>query len=173
MPPKKPPAQLGRIWEGSAVYSAQLKFKNDMRDLETIQGPRRTSKQRAEADLASIRAAAEGWSSRADALKAMGMEAHRLQAQAEFENRVAMGVDQYEAQRQAHTVVDSDPETENDDDGDEVWQELDDLSLEALEEWYKPQPLPKKDHKDEPPKDEFRAVPADARSTCWAPAGAL
>ena len=88
------------------------------------------------------------------------METRRLQRQQEFEARVAMGVDQYEAQRQAHTVIDSDPETEGDDDGDEIWQDFDDP--EVLEQWLKPQPLPKKE-REEPPKNIEEATGRLAR----------
>ena len=128
-----------------------------------VYGPRRQAKHRAEADLASIRAAAGGWGSRDDAVKAMRTETRRLQRQAEFEARVAMGMDQYEAQRQAHTVTDSDPETEEDDAGDEIWQDLDDPEVRAR--LCNPPPPPRQEPQ-EPPQN---SVDATARLACFVP----
>ena len=108
MPPKRPCAQLGGIDEAPGDYRAHLHVRNEWGHDEQLYGPHRRVKHRADADLASIRAAAEGWSSKDDEVKAMRAETRRLQRQAEFESRVASGMDQYEAQRQAHTVIDSD-----------------------------------------------------------------
>ena len=52
---------------------------------EHIRGPRRDEKRKAEENLATIRAVAQG----PDAWNAMTAEAHRLQERAEFEGRVA------------------------------------------------------------------------------------
>ena len=116
MPPKRACSQLGDIEESAATFCAHIQYKNEQRKLKNIRGPRRTSQRRAESDLAAIRAAADGQPSRTEGIEAMGNAAQLLQAQAQCENRVALGIYQYETQRMAHKTEDSDPDSGGDDD---------------------------------------------------------
>ena len=99
MPPKKPCAQLGCVEERPDAYRAHVQVRNEWGHKEHLYGPHRRVKHRADADLTSIRAAAEGWSSRVDEVEAMKKETRRLQRQREFEARVAMEVDQCKTRR--------------------------------------------------------------------------
>ena len=79
-----------------------------------IVGPPRQSERRAENDLATLREAARAQKTWPEQVAAMQQAAQVLRESAQRENRVARGVAQYEAQKQAHKAEDSDPETSGD-----------------------------------------------------------
>ena len=71
---------------------------------------------RAENDFAALRESARGKKTWLEQVSAMQQAAQVLRESAQLENRVARGVAQYEAQKQAHKTDDSDPETSGDED---------------------------------------------------------
>ena len=103
--------EAGGIVAARHGYRARVQFTDGDGAAREIQGPRRHDERRAKADLEVIRAAGTSKPTRAEALEAMGAEAHRLQEHAGFEAEVAMAVGK-ERLNQKHTVSDSDPESE-------------------------------------------------------------
>jgi hypothetical protein len=116
MPPKKLLSQLGNIEEFAATYTADIQHRDDQGKNQHIRGPGRSSRTRAERDLASMREASQGHATWAEGLAALRSKNLELHQASEKEARVAMGIDQYLSQRMAHKVEDSDPETDGDDD---------------------------------------------------------
>ena len=143
MPPKQPLSQLGTIGGHAGVYRADLQYRDEQTNLnQHIRGPARISRRRADSDLARIRNAAAGCVTWAEAIASMHATELEIHQEAEKEARVAMGIDQYEAQRLAHKADDSEPETEGDDDDEDcVWAE-DLTDPEVLERLF-PKPAPK------------------------------
>ena len=126
MPPKKPASQLGGIAGYAGMHFADIQYRDEQTKLKKrIRGPVRFSKSRAESDIARIRDATDGYTTWGEAIASMHAKNLELHKEAEKEARVAMGIEQYEAQRLAHQVEDSDPETETefDDNQDGVWAE--------------------------------------------------
>ena len=75
-------------------------------------------RRRAEADLAKLSAASQGHDTWEQQLRSLQETAEHLDEQAQRENPVASGAEQYELQRMAHKTDDSDSENEGDaDDG--------------------------------------------------------
>ena len=74
----------------------------------------RRTERRAQADLAKLRQAALGQVTITEGFAAMRRKCRELHQGADFEARVAMGLAQYGFTRDAHKVVDSDPESEGD-----------------------------------------------------------
>ena len=120
---------------------------------DEITGPARQSERRAKADLAKLRQAAQGHVTVKESIAAMRQKSRELHQGAEFEANVAMGLAQYGLVRDAHKVVDSDPESdgpapvEHDDSFEAA-----DFSDPAVVKKFFPPPAPK------PP----RAPPRDA-----------
>ena len=109
----------GGILERPAYsFRARIKYR-DARDTCEITGPTRTSKRRAEADLAKLREASQGHDTWSQQLRAVQTEVEHLIIQAQRENGVALGIDMYEAKRMEHKTDDSDPSDGDDEDGDE------------------------------------------------------
>ena len=79
-------------------------------------GPVAASERRAQIDLDKLRAAGQGKHIQSDGFAAMRAENLELHSEADMENRVAFGAEQYELQRMAHKTEDSDPESGGDDD---------------------------------------------------------
>ena len=102
---------------GATALCARIQYKDES-GRHTIRGPVRTAERRVEADLAAMRDAAQTSTSGAQQLSAIKAVVQCLQERAKMEARVAVGVDQYEAVRQAHKVDDSDPESDSSDDAD-------------------------------------------------------
>ena len=156
MPPKKTLAQLGRV-EGEGIsFQAHIQYRDeqDKRNKNIhIRGPTRSSRRRAERDLLSIRKASEGHSVWAEAIAAMYAKSRELCQEAEFENNVAMGLAQYGFARDAHKVVDSDPESEGDAavDHDDSFEAADFSNPEVVKKFFPP-----------PPPRPPRAPPTDA-----------
>ena len=71
-PPKKTPAQLGRVEGEGITFFAHIQYRDEQDKRKVhIRGPTRNSRRRAERDLLSIRKASEGHSVWADAIAAM------------------------------------------------------------------------------------------------------
>ena len=104
---------------GVGSYFARLEYVEDS-EKKAIIGPRRATERRAQADLAMLRGVALGHAAWVDGICVAAMKAKALELTqgAEKEARVAMGIDKYLAQRLAHKVEDSDPETDGDEEGD-------------------------------------------------------
>ena len=118
-----------------------------------INGPPRQAERRAKADLAKLRQAAQGHATMKESIAAMRQKSRELHQEAEFEANVAMGVAQYGLVRDAHKVVDSDPESDGPApvDHDDSFEAAD-FSDPAVVKKFFPPPAPK------PP----RAPPRDA-----------
>ena len=131
---------------------ARLKFTCDSVQ-EEITGPARQSERRAKADLAKLRQAAQGHVTVKESIAAMRQKSRDLHQEAEFEANVAMGFAQYGLVRDAHKVVDSDPESDGPApvDHDDSFEAAD-FSDPAVVKKFFPPPAPK------PP----RAPPRDA-----------
>ena len=99
--------------EGGAAYSdlACIQYWDEL-GKHTVRGPSRTGRRRAEADLAKLRAASQGHDTWVQQVRSLQETAERLHEQAQRENRVAFGAEQYELQRMAHKTDDSDSENE-------------------------------------------------------------
>ena len=154
MPPKKPLAQLGRVEGEGITFFAHIQYRDEQdKRNKHIRGPTRNSRRRAERDLLSIRKASEGHSVWAEAIAAMDAKSRELRQEAEFEANVAMGLAQYGFVRDAHKVVDSDPESDGPApvDHDDSFEAAD-FSDPAVVKKFFPPPAPK------PP----RAPPRDA-----------
>ena len=135
-------APYGGIEEvGAQTYHARMEYL-DKSAKHKIIGPRRATERRAQADLAMLREAALGHTIWADGVAAMKAKALALMEGAEKEARVAMGIDQYLAQRLAHKVEDSDPETDGDDEGDCASDDYDYSNPKVLDQ-LAPLPAPK------------------------------
>ena len=112
-----PRALVGSIEEGHAhAYRARIKFTEESNTV-LIRGPTRTSRRRAETDLAKLREASQGHDTWTQQLRAVQAEVERLIIQAQRENGVALGIDMYEAKRMEHKTDDSDPSDDDDDEG--------------------------------------------------------
>ena len=109
-----------------------------------IVGPPRQSERRAENDLATLREAARAQKTWPEQVAAMQQAAQVLRESAQLENRVARGVAQYEAQKQAHKTDDSDPETSGDEDdgADDHYYGLDEAAIAKMIESIPPQRAP-------------------------------
>ena len=131
---------------------ARLQFTYDSVQDE-ITGPARQSERRAKADLAKLRQAAQGHVTVKESITAMRQKSRDLHQEAEFEANVAMGFAQYGLVRDAHKVVDSDPESDGPApvDHDDSFEAAD-FSDPAVVKKFFPPPAPK------PP----RAPPRDA-----------
>jgi len=104
--------------------------------LHEVVGPTRTSRRRAEADLAKLREASQGHDTWSQQLRAVQAEVEELIIQAQRENGVALGIDMYEAKRMEHKTEDSDPSDGDDDEGyEEPYGDLDyDTAVKLLQE---------------------------------------
>ena len=92
---------------------ARIKFTEDSVEKEIL-GPPRATERRAKSDLVKLRLAAHGQVTITAGFAAMHAQSRELHQEADFEARVAMGLAQYGFTRNAHKVVDSDPESEGD-----------------------------------------------------------
>ena len=97
----------------SDCFAARIKYVEDSIQ-KSIAGPPRRTERRAKADLAKLRQAAQGQATIEEGFVAMDRKSRDLHQEAEFEARVAMGLAQHGFSRDAHKVVDSDPESEAD-----------------------------------------------------------
>ena len=131
---------------------ARIQFTYDSVHDE-INGPPRQAERRAKADLAKLRQAAQGRATMKESIAAMRQKSRELHQEAEFEANVAMGFAQYGLVRDAHKVVDSDPESDGPApvDHDDSFEAAD-FSDPAVVKKFFPPPAPK------PP----RAPPRDA-----------
>ena len=163
MPPKKLLSQLGNIEEFATTYTADIQHRDGQGKKQHIRGPGRSSRTRAERDLASMREASQGHATWAEGLAAMHSENLELHQASEKEARVAMGIDQYLSQRMAHKVEDSDPDTEGDDEGDCAPDAYDYSDPQVLEKCLAQPPVPKQGPT-QPPRD---ADEATARLACF------
>ena len=99
--------------KGITGHYARIQYHEDSTEKE-ISGPCRRSERRARRDLELLRNAASGVADRAGGFAAMHAKNRELHQEAEFEAKVAMGLAQYGFVRDAHKVVDSDPESDGD-----------------------------------------------------------
>ena len=107
----------GGIKQGAAgSWFARFKYVDCGITKKEIVGPPRQSERRAENDLPTLREAARAQKTWPEQVAAMQQAAQVLRESAQLEKRVARGVAQYEAQKQAHKAEDSDPETSGDED---------------------------------------------------------
>ena len=97
--------------EGATGHYARIQYLEDSKQRE-FAGPTRRSERRAEADLAKLRQAAQGHATMKESIAAMRQKSRELHHEAEFEANVALGLAQYGFVRDAHKVVDSDPESD-------------------------------------------------------------
>ena len=89
MPNKITPlARLGSVAEHHGEYCARFQFRNDEGAQKNIRGPDRQDKERAEADLAQIRAAGAVGNTREEGLAIMAAEARRIQESAKYEAEI-------------------------------------------------------------------------------------
>ena len=112
-------------------WLARLRYVDAGITQKQILGPPRQSERRAENDLATLREAARAQKTWPEQVAAMQQAAQVLRESAQRENRVARGVAQYEAQKQAHKAEDSDPETSGDED-DGADDDLDDVMVAKI-----------------------------------------
>ena len=104
----------GGVKQDAANWFARFQYVDCGITKKEIVGPPRQSERRAENDLATLREAARAQKTWPEQVAAMQQAAQVLRESAQRENRVARGVAQYEAQKQAHKAEDSDPETSGD-----------------------------------------------------------
>ena len=97
----------------SDCFAARIQYVEDTLQ-KSIAGPPRRTERRANADLAKLRQAAQGQATITEGFAVMRAKCRELHQEAEFEANVAMGLAQYGFVREAHKVVDSDPESEPD-----------------------------------------------------------
>ena len=95
---------------GPDRVAARIRFEDPAEP--KIAGPPRRTERRAKADLAKLRQAAQGHVTVKESIAAMRQKSRDLHQEAEFEANVAMGFAQYGLVRDAHKVVDSDPESD-------------------------------------------------------------
>ncbi len=89
MPPKsKPITELGKIAEDDNEFRAHVNYRNEAGQQINIRGPKRDKKERAEADLAQIRAAGAVGKTREQGLAIMAAEARRIQESAKYEAEI-------------------------------------------------------------------------------------
>ena len=135
----------GRIkQDASGSWFARFKYVDCGITNKEILGPPRQSERRAENDLATLREAARAQKTWPEQVAAMQQAAQVLRESAQLENRVARGVAQYEAQKQAHKAEDSDPETSGDEDdgADDHYYGLDEAAIAKMIESIPPQRAP-------------------------------
>ena len=135
----------------SDCFTARFHFVEDSKE-KWIAGPTRRTERRAKADLAKLRQAAQGQATITEGFAAVRQKSRELHQEAEFEAKVAMGIAQYGFVRDAHKVVDSDPESEHEalagdgaphgEDGDD-WIYDTDFSNPAVVKTLFPAPPPK------------------------------
>ena len=121
----------GGVMQDAGSYYARFRYIDAGITEKKILGPPRQSEQRAENDLATLREAARAQKTWPEQVAAMQQAAEVLRESAQLENRVARGVAQYEAQKQAHKAEDSDPETSGDED-DGADDDLDDVMVAKI-----------------------------------------
>ena len=109
-------ARGGIKQDAAGSWFARFQYVDAGITKKEIVGPPRQGERRAENDLATLREAALGKKTWPEQVAAMQQAAQVLRESAQLENRVARGVAQYEAQKQAHKADDSDPETSGDED---------------------------------------------------------
>ena len=136
----------------SDCFAARIQYMEDSVQ-KSLAGPPRRTERRAKADLAKLRQAAQGHVTVEESIAAMRQKSRELHQEAEFEANVAMGFAQYGLVRDAHKVVDSDPESDGPApvDHDDSFEAAD-FSDPAVVKKFFPPPAPK------PP----RAPPRDA-----------
>ena len=145
----------------SNCFVARIKYVEDSIQ-KSFAGPPRRTERRAKADLAKLRQAAQGQATVTEGIAAMRRKGRELHQEAEFEANVAMGLAQYGFTRDAHKVVDSDPESEGDAPlptrGDDDDESLDgaDFSNPAVVKKFFPPPAPRAPRA--PPRDEADAT---------------
>ena len=89
MPKKQTPlAELGSVQPHGGGYRARIFFRDDAGKQNNIYGPDRQDKERAEADLAQIRAAGAVGNTREEGLAIMAAEARRIQESAKYEAEI-------------------------------------------------------------------------------------
>ena len=135
----------GGIKQGAAgSWFARFQYVDCGITKKEILGPPRQSERRAENDLATLREAARAQKTWPEQVAAMQQAAEVLRESAQLEKRVARGVAQYEAQKQAHKAEDSDPETTGDEDdgADDQYYGLDEAAIAKLIESIPPQRAP-------------------------------
>ena len=117
MPPKsKAIAELGYIMEDRGAFRAQVNHGDATGRKQSIVGPKRGCRRRAETDLDQMRAAGAIGSTREQGLQYMAAEARRLQVSAGFEAEVrAAAQRQRAAEEEEDEVYMSDEEPEEDD----------------------------------------------------------
>ena len=121
----------GGVKQDAANWFARFQYVDCGITKKEIVGPPRQSERRAENDLATLREAARAQKTWPEQVAAMQQAAQVLRENAQRENRVARGVAQYEAQKQAHKAEDSDPETSGDED-DGADDDLDDVMVAKI-----------------------------------------
>ena len=109
-------ARGGIAQDAAGSYYARFQYADAGITKKRILGPLRQGERRAENDLAILREAARGKKTWPEQVAAMQQAAQLLRERAQFENRVARGVAQYDAQKQAHKADDSGQETSGDED---------------------------------------------------------
>ena len=109
-------ARGGIKQDAAGCYYARFQYVDAGITKKDILGPLRQGERRAESDLAMLREAARGKTTWPEQVAAMQQAARQLHERAQFETRVARGVAQYDAQRQAHKADDSEQETSGDED---------------------------------------------------------
>ena len=139
--------------DAAGSYYARFRYIDAGITEKRILGPPRQGEHRAETDLAVIREAALEKKTWPEQITAMQHAAQRLREKAQFENSVARGVAQYEAQKQAHKAADSYLESSGDEDdgADDEYYGLDNAAIAKMVKELpplRPQPPPPVDVND-------------------------